>query len=204
MTGEADRFFGRQEQIEALGLRLDEVPLIAVAGASGCGKSSLVLAGLLSKLARDRLSGGSVEWRPAVLRPGNHPIGNLAAELVKVLDMVAADDENRVASLEGRLRLGGRGLAEIARLARLEPDVRVLVVVDQFEEIFRFKRMIDSEEAAAFVKLLLIAAQRTRFTGQRGAHAAFGHSRPLRRFPRLTGSHQSEPVSRAEAHAGPA
>jgi hypothetical protein len=68
------------------------------------------------------------------------------------------DDENRVAALEGRLRLGGLGLAEIVRLARLEPDVRVLVVVDQFEEIFRFKRMIDPEEAAAFVKLLLIAA----------------------------------------------
>ena len=45
--GEADRFFGREQQIEELARHLGEVPLLAVAGASGCGKSSLVLAGLL-------------------------------------------------------------------------------------------------------------------------------------------------------------
>ena len=50
------------------------------------------------------------------------------------------------------------GLAEAVRNARLPAGTRVLVVVDQFEEIFRFRRMADPEEAAAFVKLLLQAA----------------------------------------------
>jgi energy-coupling factor transporter ATP-binding protein EcfA2 len=155
--GEADRFFGREQQIEDLVARLGESPLVAVAGASGCGKSSLVLAGLLNRLEQHRAAGGSIEWWPVVLRPGNHPIASLAAGLAAVLG--SADDENRAASLDGRLRLGGRGLVEAVRLARLEAHVRVLVVVDQFEEIFRFKRMTDPEEAMAFVKLLLHAAR---------------------------------------------
>ena len=50
--GETDRFFGRQQQIDELVARLAEVPFVAVSGASGCGKSSLVLAGLLNELKR--------------------------------------------------------------------------------------------------------------------------------------------------------
>ena len=159
MPGEADRFFGREEQIDALVARLDETSLVAVAGASGCGKSSLVLAGLISRLKHGIRSDGGIEWRPARLRPGNRPLFNLASGLAEALEGARTGEEGRVASLEGRLRLGGRGLAEIVRLAPLKAHSRLLVVVDQFEEIFRFRRMIDPEEAAAFVKLLLTAAR---------------------------------------------
>jgi WD40 repeat protein len=155
---EADQFFGREQQIDDLVARLAEAPLVAVAGASGCGKSSLVLAGLLNRLATLRLAGGNIEWRPVRLRPGNQPITNLATSLAAVLHSDAADDDIRVGLLEGQLRLGGLGLAEVAQRARLEPHARLLVVVDQFEEIFRFKEMTDPEEATAFVKLLLNAA----------------------------------------------
>ena len=51
-TDEADRFFGRQQQIKELAEKLNAVSFVAVAGASGCGKSSLVRAGLLSELSR--------------------------------------------------------------------------------------------------------------------------------------------------------
>ena len=157
---EADRFFGREQQIEGLMAQLIASPLVAVSGASGCGKSSLVLAGLLKKLS-SRSAEDGIAWRFVLLRPGNQPIANLAAQLAKALDTTAADDENRVASLDGRLRLGGLGLTEAVRVARLGPQVRMLVVIDQFEEIFRFKRMTDPEEATAFVKLLLTAARDT-------------------------------------------
>lgn len=155
---EGDRFFGREAQIEDLAARLAESPLIAVVGASGCGKSSLVLAGLLRRLAHQRAAGGNIEWRRVELQPGSRPIRALAVSLARVISNAAAEDENRAASLEGRLRLGGRGLVEAVRLARLESHVRLLVVVDQFEEIFRFKRITDREEPSAFVKLLLDAA----------------------------------------------
>ena len=180
---EADRFFGRQQQIDALVARLDQVPLVAVSGASGCGKSSLVLAGLLNALASRQGDGGGPAWRTAVMRPGNRPIANLAAALAVGLGLPQAANDGadtaqagqpvdadgldsdgmnrmarRTASLHGQLRLGGLALVEVVRLARLPAGVRVLVVVDQFEEIFRFKRMADADEASAFVKLLLQAA----------------------------------------------
>ncbi len=159
--GEADRFFGRQQQIDELVARLGELRFIAVSGASGCGKSSLVLAGLLSELKRRHHDEADTDWRPVVLRPGNRPIANLAAPLAAALapDRATADEAPaRIDSLYGQLRLGGLGLVEAVRNARLPAGARVLVVVDQFEEIFRFKRMADPDEAAAFVKLLLQAA----------------------------------------------
>src|SRR5688572_2804317 len=80
-TSEADRFFGRKQQIEELAARLDGVSFLAVAGSSGCGKSSLVLAGLLSKLSRGTASGSQTVWSAAVMRPGNQPMANLAEQL---------------------------------------------------------------------------------------------------------------------------
>ncbi len=173
--GEADRFFGRGQQIDELVARLAEVPLLAVSGASGCGKSSLVLAGLLAELKRRHDDDFDTDWRPVVMRPGNRPIANLAAPLAAAMMGLDAsrgpaadlddDDrlalEQRTASLVGQLRLGGLGLVEAVRQSRLPAGARVLVVVDQFEEVFRFKRMADPDEAAAFVKLLLQAAADT-------------------------------------------
>lgn len=157
-TNEADRFFGREQQIAELVARLDEVSFVAVAGSSGCGKSSLVRAGLLSALARRSNAESGTVWRAVVMRPGNSPITNLAEQLSPLLSRGTGDEESRAGSLYGRLRLGGLGLVEAVTLGRIDLHTRVLVVVDQFEELFRFQRMTDPEEASAFVKLLLNAA----------------------------------------------
>jgi WD40 repeat protein len=157
-TSEADLFFGREQQIAELVARLDEVSFVAVAGSSGCGKSSLVRAGLLSALARHSDAGSDAVWRAVVMRPGNSPITNLAEQLAPLLSRGTGSEESRTGTLYGRLRLGGLGLVEAVNLARIDPHTRVLVVVDQFEEIFRFQRMTDPDEASAFVKLLLHAA----------------------------------------------
>jgi WD40 repeat protein len=155
---EADRFFGREQQIDDLAMLLNHSPFITVSGESGCGKSSLVKAGLLHRLEENHLvRGGKTRWRPIVLTPGNSPILNLAAKLAIQLDF-APNDEYCVAALAGRLRLSGLALIEAIRSAHLESNVRILIVVDQFEEIFRFKKMTDPEEAAAFVKLILNVA----------------------------------------------
>ncbi|UFS68999.1 hypothetical protein LPW11_13965 [Geomonas sp. RF6] len=157
--GEADRFFGRAEQIEELAARLQSERFVAVAGASGCGKSSLVCAGVLSRLSVADGDGGGNTWRCAVMRPGNQPITNLAQKLSPIIGLGGGSEESRTGPLLGRLRLGGLGLVEAVGFARLEPGTRVLVVVDQFEEIFRFRNLIDPNEAAAFIKLLLNAAR---------------------------------------------
>jgi WD40 repeat protein len=156
---EADRFFGRSQQIADLVARLAEVSFLAVTGASGCGKSSLVCAGLLSALARRPAAEAVPEWRCAIMRPGNQPIANLAEALASLLGQGSGSEESDEGEIYGRLQLGGLGLVEAVRLARLGPQTRILMVVDQFEEIFRFKRMIDADEASAFVKLLLNATR---------------------------------------------
>ncbi len=159
--GEADRFFGRQQQIDELVALLAKTSFIAVSGASGCGKSSLVLAGLLNELKRRHDEDFETDWRPVVMRPGNRPIAHLAAALAAALGDAQQTPETsaqRADTLYGQLRLGGLALAERVRQSGLPAGTRVLVVVDQFEEIFRFKRLADTEEASAFVKLLLQAA----------------------------------------------
>ena len=178
---EADRFFGRQQQVQALVARLASSALLAVSGASGCGKSSLVKAGLLQALRRAHQDDGQTAWLPVVMRPGLRPMANLAQALAAVLprpvvatdpppadDDPAAEPDLRAASLLGQLRLGGLGLVAVVRLAHLPADTRVLLVVDQFEELFRLRRWaslgqsagsaLAPDEASAFVKLLLQAA----------------------------------------------
>lgn len=157
-TNEADRFFGRRQQIAEVAARLDEVDFIAITGASGCGKSSLIRAGVLSELARRSASGEGLEWRCMVMRPGKQPIANLADQLAPLLGKRDESNDSNAGLLYGQLKLGGRGLVEAVQLARLGPKSRVLIVVDQFEELFRFKGMTVDEEARAFVKLLLNAA----------------------------------------------
>lgn len=81
---------------------LADVPLLAVADASGYGKSSLVHAGLLNELARRHaVRDGGIEWRAVVMRPGTRPIATLAEQLVAVLTREEIEGEMRAATLEG-------------------------------------------------------------------------------------------------------
>ena len=166
---EEDLFFGREGQSEELLRRLGRNRLLAVIGSSGSGKSSLVRAGLLPYLHGGFLAGGS-HWRIAVFRPGGNPVGNLAAALndPAALGRRAAPDDagddtaQDAMLLEVSLRRSGLGLIDAVRLARLADHEQLLVVVDQFEELFRFAGAGDqarqNDDAAAFVKLLLEAA----------------------------------------------
>jgi len=159
-------FFGREGQSEELLRRLRANRLLAVIGTSGSGKSSLIQAGLLPYLYGGFMVGTGSHWRVAHLRPGNDPIGNLAAALndPKVLGLqdgaVEESEPSRILQ-EVTLRRSALGLIEAVRLARLPERERVLIIVDQFEELFRFAgaraTTHQQDDAAAFVKLLLEA-----------------------------------------------
>ena len=79
---EADLFFGRDEQIDELLGRLGRSRFLAVVGESGCGKSSLILAGVIPALETGLLNSAGTEWLVASMRPGSKPMQNLAAALV--------------------------------------------------------------------------------------------------------------------------
>src|SRR5438132_10019020 len=72
---EAKLFFGREEQCDELLARLGRRRMVAVVGASGSGKSSLVRAGLIPALERGYLPSAGTSWQIAVCRPGADPMG---------------------------------------------------------------------------------------------------------------------------------
>jgi WD40 repeat protein len=149
-------FRGRQRHTGELLRRLAKHRFLAVVGTSGSGKSSLVRAGLLPALDRGFLAGASSRWRIAVVRPGMAPIDNLTEALREKDALKAADP--------AKLRSSSLGLVESVRDASLAPGETLLVVADQFEELFRYaRRMAETgadSEAALFVNLLLTAARR--------------------------------------------
>ncbi len=160
-------FFGREGQAEELLRCLRRFRFVAVVGPSGSGKSSLVKAGLLPALHGGLMSGPGKSWRVTLFRPGDQPTRELATALNRpgVLGQDGLEEGEAVirgAFLEASLRRSSRGLVEAVARARLPSDENLLVVVDQFEELFRFRQTADRrscpDESASFVKLLLTAA----------------------------------------------
>lgn len=160
---ESDIFFGRQDQTEALLNRLDATQFLAVLGPSGCGKSSLVRAGLIAKLEAGLMPRAGTRWHVAEMRPGDRPFLQLSRQLIR-LGVVARNDEPvemQAVRLEASLRQGPLALGELLAAQPAATQARsLLLLVDQFEEIFRYHREKDSDEADAFVALLLASVQR--------------------------------------------
>ncbi len=162
---ESHLFFGRENQIDSLIEKLSRTHFLAIIGTSGSGKSSLVRAGLLPALIGGLMSNAGSIWHVALLRPGNDPIGNLAQAL-NSRDAFGSEAENRnlqVAITEATLRRGNLGLVEAVRQVNMPVSENLLVIIDQFEELFRVAPGAQPEEAendkAAFVKLLLKAVR---------------------------------------------
>ena len=146
-------FFGRDPQVNDLLEKLRLSRLVTVMGSSGSGKSSLVRSGVIPRLKAGLLAEAGPRWRVAKMRPGNSPIASLASDLEKALS---------VGGLDVTLRRGPLGLVQTVAECRLPPTENVLVIADQFEELFRYQRESSQpdrakEDAAAFVKLLLEA-----------------------------------------------
>ncbi|GAK60796.1 WD-40 repeat protein [Candidatus Vecturithrix granuli] len=167
---ETHLFFGRDEQTDHLLDRLAETRFIAVTGLSGSGKSSLVQAGLLPNLEFGYLTDAGANWGILTMRPGISPIQNLAqamfdANLIRIstaLDERSSGEvEMGVQALTQRLASGGH--LEFGRILQesLSPGQRrsFLLVVDQFEELFRYEKLSRLEERKFFVELLLTSAK---------------------------------------------
>jgi tetratricopeptide (TPR) repeat protein len=112
------------------------------------------------------MAGAGSSWRIATFRPGGDPIGHLATALSDSQVLGANSDlgdTSRVV-IEVTLRRSTLGLVEAVQQAGLSGDENVLLIVDQFEELFRFRESVQiansRDEAIAFVKLLLEAVAR--------------------------------------------
>ncbi len=155
-------FFGRDEQTTELTTRLRKNRFVAVVGTSGSGKSSLVRAGLLPELLSGTMAGAGSSWETAIMRPGGDPLTNLANSIIEA-DLYDPDEEDIASQVRATLTRSGLGLVEAIRQSDLPEGTNFLLVVDQFEEIFRFRRSDDAtdEQAAFFVNLLLEASSQS-------------------------------------------
>ncbi len=164
---EESLFFGRESQVDAMVDKLAATRFLAVLGTSGSGKSSLVNCGLRPALHRGSMGHAGTAWRIAQFRPGGDPMRALGAALSA--EGVLFDDAGaptRRTVVEATLQLSRLGLVDIVDQARLAQGTNLLVVVDQFEELFRFRqvdasgaRPDDADPAIAFVNLLLAARE---------------------------------------------
>lgn len=141
-TEHADWFFGRSRLTETLVRRVTADPpgMVVAVGSSGSGKSSLLRAGLLPALCG---TGHRADWQGLLFTPGPRPTSALSAQLAMVVD-VSAD------SIEAELR---DQPAQAARRVRQLVGRPLLLVIDQFEEIFTVAGA-DVAEQAVFLDAL--------------------------------------------------
>ncbi len=156
---DADRFFGRENLVAKIVGRLANDRFLAVIGASGSGKSSVVRAGVIPALRRgERLSDGSLpptdsgQWEIRTFTPSAHPLDALAATLTRESESVQA-----ATALRADLAKEASALSLIVRrLLAQNGKKRLMLVIDQFEEVFTQCREVD--ERNAFIENLLHAA----------------------------------------------
>jgi tetratricopeptide (TPR) repeat protein len=154
---ETDIFFGRETHVDAMVNRLGERHFLAVTGASGSGKSSLVKAGLIEALEIGLLAEAGPVWRIAQMHPGDHPMEELAEKLVAALG--SNPYEYDVAFRRAAIERGPLALVEELKERPLPDGGNLLIIADQFEELFRYEGLAGREEAEAFVALLLASAR---------------------------------------------
>ena len=161
---ESHLFFGREGQSDEVLLKLSKSRFVGVIGPSGSGKSSFVYCGVLPILYGGFLTDVSPDWEVVVTRPGAGPIDNLAEALLKSSNDYSesdVEDQKIKRTIVGTLlRSSSLGLVEAVQQSRRSKKTNYLILVDQFEELFRFKDSTDPgsvDETLAFVNLLMEA-----------------------------------------------
>lgn len=141
-------FFGREELTDQLIEKLRTGNFAAVVGASGSGKSSLVRAGLIHTLRQGKKFSGSDRWRIQLISPTEQPLRSLATAFVNPKDS-AIDRAEQLRRAETLLQDGGTGLSHLIRAslmsAKYGRNARLLLIIDQFEEVFTLCQGLQAE-----------------------------------------------------------
>ncbi|MGI9621474.1 MAG: AAA family ATPase [Acidimicrobiales bacterium] len=140
---DAANFFGREELIDRLAGRVARSRFVAVVGPSGSGKSSVVRAGLAPRL---RAQGDFV----IAMIPGAHPIEELTRALLRATPVSQAE------ATRDALRVEGDGLVDAAAISLGDAEADLVVIVDQFEELFTISEELERQE---FLRLIAAAAR---------------------------------------------
>lgn len=156
---DASLFYGREEAVAKLIDMARHRQWVAVVGNSGSGKSSLIKAGLVSRLRHQVQE----PWEILTLVPGESPLFSLTAAFMPFL-YPGFDEEKRAVKLDEQRQLLAKQPSQlrnwITTISRIHSAAgRFLLVVDQWEELYLGQRSGEKMEAAAFVNALLTATE---------------------------------------------
>jgi tetratricopeptide (TPR) repeat protein len=209
-VGHAPYFCGREGLTDWLleklrpSTRLAEANrFLAIVGASGSGKSSLARAGLLARLKQGALE-GSAAWPVAICRPGRDPLESLARALASA--GLVEQDPRAALDFKAALLQDRTALHLTARL-KVHEDRRLVVLVDQFEEVFTLcgqdelrRAFVDNLLHAGLVpqgRTLVLLTMRADFYGKCAGDAAL--SAALSDHQELVGAMSAEELQAAIA-----
>ncbi|PZV15225.1 MAG: hypothetical protein DCF22_07605 [Leptolyngbya sp.] len=133
----AEYFFGREPLTDELLNKLRTGNFLAVVGASGSGKSSLVRAGLVHKLQRGQTLSGSNHWQIRLITPTEQPFKSLANAFINPTETVI-DRAEQLRRAEMILQ-DGAGLTQLVKASLMSApakNARFVLIIDQFEEVF--------------------------------------------------------------------
>ncbi|MFA6403573.1 MAG: hypothetical protein WCX31_18410 [Salinivirgaceae bacterium] len=158
-TDESHLFFGREGQSQEVLKYLAANHFVALMGTSGSGKSSLMYCGVIPILQGGFITQAGVDWKIITTRPGQSPVRNLANSIAQHLDEEVEENELQKEYLYTTLSASSIGLTEALKSIPRKNTQNILILVDQFEELFRFRKIKNSTEAynevISYIKLLL-------------------------------------------------
>ncbi len=160
---DSDLFFGREGESEEVLGKLLKNRFVTVIGASGSGKSSLIYCGVLPRV-REKKKEGSSDWKIISFRPGNDPFGNLAEALSNAISSSGQKMITRETILSELIDKSNSIAATVKKFI-IKSDEKVLLVIDQFEELFRYSNLLKKADSsvspAKFVNLMVDAVTQT-------------------------------------------
>jgi WD40 repeat protein/energy-coupling factor transporter ATP-binding protein EcfA2 len=161
---ECHLFFGRENQVDEILLKLSRNRFMALLGYSGSGKSSLMHCGVIPILYGGFMTAEGPNWNVVVSRPGESPIDNLAESLIHNSTIQSGDEEDHAIKHKvtaALLKTGSKGLVDIAKHYKAVTGENLLILIDQFEELYRFSEFStkNKNEAAQFINLLMDAVE---------------------------------------------